>query len=300
VAFVFQEKKMTREEVIAAIKKANDELGRVPSLNELAGTGKLSRHAVRRHFGHYTSALDACGLERNGNGYRISLRSLFLDWMRLVRELKKVPSIVEYEALGKHSPGPFVRQFGGWVYVPARLFRYAQVEHMEAEWKDELDIVAAHLQIAPMTIRNAASITSPFLRPQLRPDEPVYGMPMVPLDLLLEPTNEQGVLFLFGAVSRKLGFGVVHVQSGFPDCRALREVEPGRCQMTNIELEMLSRNFIGHGHDPAKIHLIVCWEHNWPECPIEVIELKTVVKRLIAEELAKAASLELRAPGLRP
>ena len=23
--------------------------------------------------------------------------------------------------------------------------------------------------------------------------------------------------------------------------------------------------------------LIVCWEHNWEECPLEVIELKTVI-----------------------
>jgi hypothetical protein len=23
--------------------------------------------------------------------------------------------------------------------------------------------------------------------------------------------------------------------------------------------------------------VIVCWEHNWPECPIEVIELRSLV-----------------------
>jgi hypothetical protein len=23
--------------------------------------------------------------------------------------------------------------------------------------------------------------------------------------------------------------------------------------------------------------MIVCWEHNWPECPIEVLELNTLV-----------------------
>jgi hypothetical protein len=25
---------------------------------------------------------------------------------------------------------------------------------------------------------------------------------------------------------------------------------------------------------------IVCWINNWPECPLEVIELKSVVERL--------------------
>ena len=32
-------------------------------------------------------------------------------------------------------------------------------------------------------------------------------------------------------------------------------------------------------HDPAKADIIVCWEHNWPECPLEVIELKKLVKQ---------------------
>jgi len=293
-------KEMSREEVIAAIRKAAEEMVEAPPLNELKRTVKVSPHAIRRHFGRYVEALEACGLERIGHGYKASMAALFQDWIEMVRRLKKVPSFFEYEVGGKFSTGPFVRRFGGWKYVAPAMIQYARDQHIEAEWKDELDIVAAHLEAAPAQVRSAPWISNSISKPQLQPDEPVYGMPMVPLDLLLEPTNEQGVLFLFGAVSRKLGFGVVHVQSGFPDCRALREVEPGRCQMTNIELEMLSRNFVGHGHDLARIHLIVCWEHNWPECPIEVIELKTVVKRLIAEELAKAASLDLRAPDLRP
>ena len=25
--------------------------------------------------------------------------------------------------------------------------------------------------------------------------------------------------------------------------------------------------------------MIVCWEHNWPECPLEVLELKSLVKQ---------------------
>jgi hypothetical protein len=24
----------------------------------------------------------------------------------------------------------------------------------------------------------------------------------------------------------------------------------------------------------------VCWEHNWEECPLEVIELKSVIRKL--------------------
>ena len=41
----------------------------------------------------------------------------------------------------------------------------------------------------------------------------------------------------------------------------------------------LSLNF---GHDPKKCDVIVCWVHNWPECPkhIEVIELSKVIREM--------------------
>ena len=54
-------------------------------------------------------------------------------------------------------------------------------------------------------------------------------------------------------------------------------------QPVDIELEQYSRNFVSHMHDPNKCDLIVCWEHNWPECPLEVIELKTEFERLQRE-----------------
>lgn len=274
---------MTKEDVIEGIKKLAGELGRTPSLNELAVNGKVSKHAIRRHFGQYMAALAACGLERNGNGYRVSMRALFEDWMRLVRQLGKIPSILDYEAHGRYSVSPYARQFGGWLNVPAGVLRYAQVEHLENEWKDELDMVAAHLQTTPKRTPNPTWISSSFCVPRILPSELIYGPPMVDTDLMMEPTNEQGVLFLFGAMARKLGFAVIRVQTGFPDCEAYREVEPGRWQRVWIELEEESRNFLKHGHDPAKCHLIVCWRHNWEECPLEVVELKSAVRTLAAD-----------------
>src|SRR5262249_11490553 len=152
------------------IKKAAEELGHVPSLNELVSTGRVSRHAVRRNFGPYTAALEACGMERSGNGYKISLQALVLDWIRLVRQLRKVPSIVEYEGQGKYSTGPYIRQFGGWVYLPGGFTRYAREQGLEGEWKNELDIVATYLETAPLNIRNSACISRPHSKPQLRLD----------------------------------------------------------------------------------------------------------------------------------
>jgi hypothetical protein len=45
-------------------------------------------------------------------------------------------------------------------------------------------------------------------------------------------------------------------------------------QRVRAEIEFLSRNFLQHFHDPKECDLIVCWENNWPDCPLEGIELK--------------------------
>jgi hypothetical protein len=63
----------------------------------------------------------------------------------------------------------------------------------------------------------------------------------------------------------------------FPDCEAIREVAPGRWQRVRVEFEYESRNFLRHLHDPNQCDLIVCWEHNWAECPLEVVELKKAI-----------------------
>jgi hypothetical protein len=41
-----------------------------------------------------------------------------------------------------------------------------------------------------------------------------------------------------------------------------------------IEFEFESKSFVWHGHDAKECDLIVCWENNWPECPLEVVELR--------------------------
>jgi hypothetical protein len=48
-----------------------------------------------------------------------------------------------------------------------------------------------------------------------------------------------------------------------------------------VEIEFQSRNFLLHHHDAKVCDVIVCWEHNWPECPeeIEVVELIGVIAR---------------------
>jgi Homing endonuclease associated repeat len=114
------------------------------------------------------------------------------------------------------------------------------------------------------------------------PDRPMLGPPIRPCGLAYEPVNEMGVMALFCMLSRQLGFVIESVQSGFPDCEAKIEVEPGRWQHFRIEFEYESRNFRDHRHDPEKCDLIVCWRHNWKDCPpnLQVLELSKVMGQL--------------------
>ena len=57
-------------------------------------------------------------------------------------------------------------------------------------------------------------------------------------------------------------------------------MEEGRLQKIRIEFEYESRNFLRHLHNANGCDLIVCWKHNWPECPLEVLELREAVKRV--------------------
>jgi hypothetical protein len=62
------------------------------------------------------------------------------------------------------------------------------------------------------------------------------------------------------------------------------EVEPGRWQDVRIEFEYESRHFRSHRHDPRRCDIIVCWRHNWRDCPpgLQVLELSAVVRALTA------------------
>ncbi len=97
--------------------------------------------------------------------------------------------------------------------------------------------------------------------------------------LVYAPLNEQGVVFLFGKVAGDLNMYVEEIKPGFPDCIARRFTGKG-WQRVAVEFEFESANFKQHGHDPDGCDIIVCWRHNWAECPIEVIALRHRIQEM--------------------
>jgi hypothetical protein len=267
---------MTREEVLATILELAEKLGHPPSMVELESMTQVRRGKIRRHFGTYAWALREGGLGLRHRKQTISTEKLFADWTAAVRKLKKIPSMKEFEEVSEYTVGPFQREFRTWTRVPEAMVDYANKHGLMAEWGDVMEVIRERRECG--LAATSGKWPASGLRPSpTRDDRPMYGMAMAPAPMMNEPTNEAGVLFLFGALAARLGFMVTLVQSGFPDCEALRDVGDRRCQRLRIECEYESRNFLKHAHDVEQCDMIVCWIHNWPECPLEVVELRKAV-----------------------
>jgi len=99
--------------------------------------------------------------------------------------------------------------------------------------------------------------------------------------LVYAPVEENGVIFLFSKLTNDLNLYIETIRKGFPDCIAKRYIGRGQWEEVHIEFEFKSSDFERHGHlrsmqKGTKCDMIVCWEHDWKNCPkdIEVIELK--------------------------
>jgi hypothetical protein len=275
------ERTVTKEEIIAAVKECAAKLGHAPSATEFAKETNVGKTDIRKTFGNYSRLLFASGLERQGCGYLVTLESLFLDWAAIARSLGKVPTMTEYELHGKYSVRPLTRRYNGWKAVAAGMREYISEQGLESQWKDVLDIIAAEYRPKKEAARTFARTMPRMTDPQVLHDRPIYGLPMF-APFSFAPTNEQGVLFVFGGVAHELGLCITRVQIGFPDVEAMRIVGPNKCQPVKLELEYESKNFLLHMHPLDGCDGIVCWINNWPECPLEVIELRKVVEALAA------------------
>lgn len=114
----------------------------------------------------------------------------------------------------------------------------------------------------------------------------IVGDPINFEGLIYGPLNESGVIFLFSKIHEKLGIFIEAIQPSYPDAKARRKTYKG-WEDVWIEFEYKSSSFKVHGHDSKECDIIVCWEHDWKDCPIEVIELKKLANSLNSNKLTK-------------
>jgi hypothetical protein len=216
------------------------------------------------------------------NSVRSHLRQtqLLAEFYRVAKQIGKIPTWSVFASKASFSDTTIRRRFGGLQGTLMRLRDWLVTHEPESPFLEELKTKSRHEFPTPPEV-----VPQPGAqRIWTKGTGPVFGRPIDFRGLRHAPINEQGVVFLFGIVAYELGFIVEAVQAGYPDCEAKRCVDrkSQRWQRVRVEFEFRSSNFLEHGHDSVGCDIIVCWEHDWLECPLEVLELRSVINSLEA------------------
>ncbi len=280
-------KPASQEEILAAIRAVAKETkgGRIRLKKFLTKTN-IQPGDIYRHFASWNGAVAAAGYDCRQLRRYSDDDELLADWGAVARKLKGPPSYNTYDLHGKYSAATFQNRFRTWLNAGRAFCAFAEGK---PEWADVLRLCPAQ----PSRMRRGSSTRARLSRRMQGRNSPTPAKPMKdrptfgdPVDgfpgLLNAPMNENGVILAFGIMAGRLGFQVHAVRPAFPDCIAMRYMGPGAWQEVKIEFEYESRNFRTHRHAPDGCDILVCWEHNWEDCPpnIEVIALNEEIERL--------------------
>lgn len=268
-----------KKHILNSIAVIAKKLGRAPSQAEFVAQSGISKYFVLKSFSSWTEAVRAAGLHPSALNARIDDRALLEDWGGAVRRNAGTLPRHMFRRAAKYNPCTLAKRFGGWSSVPQAFRKFARGKQ---QWADVVALLPAPVakKEGAWTKQNAApSNRRRQARQKLSKDRATYGDPIPLQGFRHEPVNEHGVMVLFGILAKDLGFIIEAVQKEFPDCEAKRQIVPGRWQRVLIEFEFESKNFREHGHPANGCDLIVCWRHNWPDCPkhIEVLEISRVI-----------------------
>ncbi len=202
---------------------------------------------------------------------------------RVAQRLGKTPSWHQFRRLRsrKYSLNEFRRCFGPRASIMRRY----------RDWKAKNPRAVATTQAPDHALEHPAACDAPdasrgILSRHIRkrraailkvaPRCTLLGRPFAYRGMLHEPVTEIGVVHAAGVLWQEAGLVIIRMSTGYPDCDALIRVpgSPEAWQRVRVEFELRSSHFRRHRHDPAGCDLIVCWEHDWPECPVEVLALR--------------------------
>lgn len=253
-----------RRELIDKARETARRLGKTGlTLEEFKRGARVSKRAIYTHFESWPELCRHAGLEAAGANVRISDEALFWAMHDAFVELGGIVSRKAFNRCFRYGLGVFRRRNMTWTDALKAFRAWAGKNAPEFPYLDQLP--------------DGAARPGRYARPRGRR---VLGDSVNFRALQHAPVNEHGVMVLFGMVAADLGFLVESVAPGFPDCEAKRLIGPRRWERVRIEFEYRSRSFREHGHDPGKCDLIVCWEDNWPDCPIQVLALSDAIRTL--------------------
>jgi hypothetical protein len=248
--------------------------------------GQISVATVYNNFGSWNKAVEAAGLTSNPKSIRVSgyksidEGELFKAIGELWQKNGRRPTQSMMMAERRFSMKPYAKRWGTFTkaldeYV--RRFGEPQIRAIQPKQEEKSEPLPKNQPIRPAILPQTHKPTSAVTK-----KVQVFGEPLDFRGIRYAPVNEQGVVYLFGMISRELGFLIESIRTDFPDCEGKRVIDKAgtKWQHIRIEFEYRSSNFREHGHNPENCDLIVCWIHDWSESPLEVLELKSNITRL--------------------
>jgi hypothetical protein len=302
---------LTREAALELVRQLREERGRPISRQEFLEHTGLNAYWLENTFpGAWAEVRELAGLEPfPRTTLRYSDDELLAGFHRAVAELGRVPRWCDLKRHTGVSASTFSGRWKRMQVIRDRYRDWLQQHHPDSPLRHIID-AAPPPRPGPPRLRRPQHCAPDLPLPSPRRGRPRAGARPRPgrtsrgavlpgaglhaaparchasaFPRFGEPIDcrhmrhAPGVILLFGILAPDLGFLVESVQNGFPDCEAKRALDHhGRTwQHVRIEFEYRSRNFRDHGHDPAGCDLLVCWVHDWAECPLEVLELRRIV-----------------------
>lgn len=257
-------------------------IARVRALARQRGTRTLSRRDLEsaagigypqmiRHFDSHTELMETCGLQPRKRRPSVSDEALLVAMHNAYTKADGIVDWHRFDRICAQSHRVYKRRWGTLTAALRAYRAWLRTHHPDFPHLAELSV---RCQEGGGRVRGPVAWEGC--------GGPRLGRPLGLSFLQHAPTNELGVVFLFGALAPSLGYLVESVGAAFPDCAAKRRLRgPGEpWERVRLEFEFRSRNFLAHRHDAKKCDVIVCWEHDWPDCPLDVVELKGEVARL--------------------
>ena len=271
----------TRERIIEVAKEVAAKSDGPLSKDEFCRRSGASNHYLYRLFpdGGWRQFRQLAGICRHPDDKgSYSEEQLLEEFHRVASELGTIPSWSHFASVATITPSTLARRLGGRRGAVQRYLQWLEKNHPKSSLLPLRAIQANHSIVTPPSAPKGLRRTPQWTKGA----GAVFGAPISFRALCCAPTNEQGVVCLFGMVCAELGLIVEAFQCVYPDCEAKRCIDNkhDRWQRVRIEFEYLSSNFLDHGHDPAGCDMIACWEHDWPGCPLEVLELRSVLEQL--------------------
>jgi hypothetical protein len=224
----------TREEIIKAWKKADDiaaAKGEKPvGANEVAVSMDTSEYWIWKRFAGYsvTDMKRQHGIRLSPQEIHRTDHELLSTFDKMVTSHKGIPGWIVIMDESGIPESTWKKKLGGRKGCSKEDVLRKYLEWLKANKPESpnLEIVTRILQSPSDNVD--ASEAPPKSREMKTPTYQkmaarVYGRPLHFGNLTYEPTNEQGVVFLFGIVSKYLGFdSIEYLGTEFPDCEGVQ------------------------------------------------------------------------------